>query len=276
MAKKRRILNCKGVTLTEMVVSFALLAIFLVAVSVVITYAVKNYYNERRVMTSYSVADLVLDAVKNDIQTMQASKVTINGLDYGEGYVKLRDETGHAIQVHDNHTVKGSTIEFVSSNIKDAVYAEQIDTKGYKGFMIRNKSVTQSESTINPLAKDKLTVRYYSKDTGEAVGSKYHDLYIDKAFADAKVSTDIPALTAGADVVRDCEEKLSKEMYDTFTVSVSFATTPVKVGSDFVIKSVVCEVTVYEDGDVKYIKEREIPLQNRVIYNNDATMYSEA
>ncbi|MCR4717937.1 MAG: prepilin-type N-terminal cleavage/methylation domain-containing protein [Lachnospiraceae bacterium] len=268
-------MNNKGVTLTEMVVSFALLGIFLIAVSIIITYAVKNYYHEKRVMTSYSVADLVLDEIKDDIQTMQASPSEINGINYGAGYVKLRTESGTTIPVIDDRTIKGDTIEFVSSNIKDAVYAEQIDTKGYTGYMIRNQAVTQSDSSIDPLEADKLTVRYYSKDLKEETISKYYDLYVDSACADAEITKNVTGLKGGANVVRDCEEKISKDMYDSFTIDLEFSISPVKVGSQYVVKSVVASVSVIEDGDVKYTKEREIPVQNLVYYNSKPTMYSE-
>ena len=274
-------LNKKGVTLTEMIVSFALLAIFLVSVTIVMTYAVRNYYEVRRVMSAYSVADLVLDEVKNDIMTMQSANHDVNDLAYGRGYIKLRTDSG-AIIGADSHTIKGDTIEFVASNRKDAVYVEQIDAKGFKGDMIRNQKLTKHlKDSDGALPANYLTVRYYTSYTAEET-DKYKDCFVDVARADSTIvdsTKGISGLTAGGKVVRDCEERLPVSMYEKFTVKLSFEVTPkdeVVNGSTLLrVKSVKAHVEVLQDGDVKYVKDRDIAIENPVYYNNYETLYSE-
>jgi len=66
-------LNNKGMTLTEMLVSFALLALFLVAVSEVISYTVTTYYNARNVSYGMEVASLVKNQVAKELYNCQGN-----------------------------------------------------------------------------------------------------------------------------------------------------------------------------------------------------------
>ena len=73
-----------GVTMVELIVSFALLSIFLVAATMCISHAVIFYFSERQTMSSYSVADIVFSEIKNELRTMQSSDFN--------GYIKLREK----------------------------------------------------------------------------------------------------------------------------------------------------------------------------------------
>ena len=278
----KRQLNNKGVTLTEMIVSFALLAIFLVAVTIVMTYAVRNYYEVRRVMSSYSVADLVLDEIKNDINTMQIAEHEVNNAPYGSGYVKLRNDSGVGVTGTAGTEISGNTIEFVASNKKYATYVEQIDAAGYKGKMIRSAKLTKNLTDADgALPSGYLTVRYYTAYTAEETTS-LKDYYADIARADSTIldsTKGIAGVAAGDKIVRDCEERLPTDMYEKFTVKLTFSVKPVAETVNGVsmlrVKSVNAHVDVYQDGDLKYVKDRDIAIQNPVYYNNEKTLYSE-
>ena len=277
-----RKLNNKGVTLTEMIVSFALLAIFLVAVTIVMTYAVRNYYEVRRVMSSYSVADLVLDEIKNDINTMQIAEHDVNDIAYGSGYVKLRDESGTGISSFDEHEITGSTIEFVASNKKYATYVEQIDAAGYKGKMIRSSQLTKAlTESDGALPKGYLTVRYYTAYNAEDK-EKYAGYFVDVARDDSAIldpTKGISDVSSGDKLVRDCEEKLPPSMYEKFTVELKFTVKPEKEvvnGTEMLrVRSVKAHVDVYEGTSLKYVKDRDIAIENPVYYKNDKTLYSD-
>ena len=59
--------------MVELIVSFALLGIFLIGASTIIAYSFREYYAKQRLMTAFTVADTVLAEIKNDIRTMQPS-----------------------------------------------------------------------------------------------------------------------------------------------------------------------------------------------------------
>ena len=91
--------------------SFLLLAIFLVAVTMVITNALKTYYGEQRNMSIFSVADSVTSELKEDISRMQASSLG--------GFVKVRGLDKATVPATAGNHAKGITLEFIKVNEKD-------------------------------------------------------------------------------------------------------------------------------------------------------------
>lgn len=266
--------------MVELIVTFALLAIFLAAASMCISHAIINYYNEQHMMAAYSVADLVLSEVKDEIRTMQASEKY-------SGYVKLRtkDGTGKLVSASESGgTYTGTTIEYVASNINDGRTAVQIDTEGCTDVLISDEDVTTDY--WEDLKSGYLTMRYYSQYPEKNLAG-YKNLYMDEIVAgtSAVASGSYDSLPIGTKVVWHAQEKLPvpKEtenykgsVYQGFTVDLEFSVAPVtdSEGND-VVEYVDVTVNVNDVSERVYSKTRRVGLQNTVYYTEKNTMYSD-
>ena len=110
---------------------------------------------------SFTVADGVLSEIQDDLRTMQGTT------DNTDGYIKLRytDESGKRAtrSLNGNAEISGDGIEFVASSDDESAYAEQIDSLGFTGYLIKNHIVTNPNACALPVHY--LTVRYYAKDS---------------------------------------------------------------------------------------------------------------
>lgn len=302
-----------GFTMVEMIVSFALLAIFLAAASMCISHAFLFFFDEKQTMSSYTVADIVMSELKTQIRTMQGSK---QGEKVANGYLKLRSEDGATVKTKNAEGVyTGTTLEFVVSNISDAVTAVQIDTRGCgdtvevgsgagvgsgsaaaNTVMIRQGSGSNSYVVKQMKQKNKdaegggtiadneeyalkancLTLRYYSKFPGEKNERK--DRFMDRILADSAAVEKNPELMvyAGKDVVWHAEERLPEEFYQGYSIDLEFSVVPVAdVDGNQVVNYVDATVFVKDGDEVVCQKERRINLQNTVYFKMDPTMYSD-
>jgi hypothetical protein len=272
----------KGVTMVELIVTFALLAIFLAASTMCISHAIIFFFDEQQRMRSYTVADVVLSELKKDIRTMQASD---NGR---AGYVKLRNGSGAADVNGGIYT--GTTIEFIASNINDGQNAVQIDTAGCNADMIDGKDEKLREVTIKgttttkaTLPSNYLSMRYYGKM--KETNSEYANLFMDKFVPGTYAAglTSFSSLTSGCEVVWHAQEKLPKEMYQDYIIDLEFSVKPRDDGSgnnvvDYVDVTVFVKKIIDESvgaSETVYEKTRRIDIQNEVYYKLEPTMYSD-
>jgi type II secretory pathway pseudopilin PulG len=222
-----------GSTLVELIVCFALLAIFLVSASLSLSGTTKTYYQERKTMSAYTVADMVLSEIQNDIQTME--KESDSG--YSEGYVKLRnyDEASQRYKTvpigNGTVPITGKEIEFVESNENGTMRCVQIDTRRF-------------DNTLQVLSDSGyLTVRYYTMNSK----TNYYS------------STD----DGGNE-----EERLGINSYNGFVISLDFTLNT----TDSEVNYIAATVTVYNkplgSNNVAYSKTKYMQLQNKVIYNS--------
>lgn len=279
--------NNKGTTLVELITCFLLLGIFLIAVSVILTTSFRQYYHEMRTMSAYSVADSVLDEIKNDIRSMQASETLISS----DGYIKLRNRADNKIQktteMAADGSLSGQVIEFVASNGGNGSYAEIIDTRGYIGALVQSHQ--EINSAIAPLGENYLTIRYFMRDPNEPADSVYAGRYVDRNITDTAVQKGLAhngsLIAPEAELARGAEERLSREFYNGFHVDIGFKVWPkIYDASDYYVDVVEATVNVYEDEngngsydeeEMVYTKTRRIPLENLVFYDNYATLYSD-
>ncbi len=279
---KKKKLNNKGITLVELVVSFGLLAIFLATAAMCISHAVLFYYHQRQEMAAFTVADLAISEIREDIRSMQGSKFN--------GYIKVRkknDSTGKLVGVpKTSGSYDGTTLEFVTSNIQDSAIAVQIDCEGcgsdstgifHDAILINNEEVVNA--TIKNIRKDHLTFRYYYKyPESELPG--YDDLYMDRLLPDSSASkeTAFSSYADGRNVVWHTLEKLPAESYQDFTIDLNFSVTPMPPDSEGNEAVSYVDVTVSvknASGDEVYSKESRVDLLNEVYYKEEATMYSD-
>ena len=268
--------------MVELIVTFALLAIFLAAASMCISHAILNYYNEQRMMAAYSVADLVLSEVKDEVRTMQASK------NYS-GYVKLltKDASGKLVaSAESGGEYTGTTIEYVTSDLYDNRTAVQIDTEGCSDVLINEDGI--NDDYWEDLKSGYLTMRYYSLYPEKNIAG-YKNLYMDELVAgtSAVTSGNYGTLPVGTRVVWHAQEKLappqdteeaSGSVYQNFTVSLNFTVKPEKdADNNPVVKYVDVSVDVNDANGMVYNKTRRVTLQNVVYYKDGSqkTMYSD-
>ncbi|MCI1726769.1 MAG: type II secretion system GspH family protein [Lachnospiraceae bacterium] len=279
MDKKKQKKNNKGMTLVEMIVSFALLGIFLAAAGIAISGPVKTYYYQRKTMSAYTVADAVLSEIRNDIQTMRSGITSST-----DGYIKIRDENGKALtstEASDSSgsSKKGVCLEFTGTNSDGTSYAEQIDTAGFeKGFFLTEddsqlKEPVKKSDGSSKIPKGYLTNRYYSLYPDEKSLS-YASLYFDfiSESKDKNTASADFSKYAGNYVSQSANQKLPEEFYQGFTISLRFilsnATDPVQY------VEVTAEV-LNNDGSIEYSKTSCISLQNTVSYKESSTLYSD-
>ena len=282
--------NNMGVTLVELIVSFALLAVFMASATMCISHAVLFYYYERQEMAALSVADLAFSGIKDEIRTMQSS-------DYN-GYVKIRDRddstnTMKGVSEY-NGKYTGSCIEFVTSNIHDTATAVQIDTEGCGSDgvypdgttdgVFKDAKMVSLEGLVNANLQNiyagYVTQRYYCKYPEDDL-SPFKDLYMDMYCADsgaADADGFKTVLEPDDKVVWHALDKLPVASYQGFRVEMTFSVSPVDDGNgNPVVKNVDVTVDVLDDerGKVVYSKNRSIELVNTVYYYEDDTMYSD-
>ena len=279
---KKKKLNNKGITLVELVVSFGLLAIFLATAAMCISHAVLFYYHQRQEMAAFTVADLAISEIREDIRSMQGSKFN--------GYIKVRkkdDSTGKLVGVSKTSgSYEGTTLEFVTSNIQDSAIAVQIDCEGcgsestgiFSDAILINSEKVVNESIKN-IRKDHITLRYYYKYPGEDLDG-YEDLYMDKLLSDSSATkeTAFSSYANGKNVVWHTLEKLPAESYQDFTIDLNFSVTPMPPDSEGNEAVSYVDVTVSvknASGDEVYSKESRVDLLNEVYYKEEATMYSD-
>ncbi|MCR4904061.1 MAG: Cna B-type domain-containing protein, partial [Butyrivibrio sp.] len=302
--------NQIGATLVEMIVSFALIGIFLAATFTAISSALLSYYHEREIMTAYTVADTVLSAIKDDIHTMrpqraQNSDGTIEALD---GYVKLRtgsDQssvgktvTGTTIDADEDGTADyyGDTLEFLRASTysitdddasdTDVSFAQTISTSGFAGTLYKNTDVISVDYDGNTGAISRapgyLTLRYYSKYSG--TDTTYEGLYADLYMNDDVLSTDVS-------VSRGLSEKLGVDYYHRLYVDLHFFIPQSALETDTLsvnetasfVRFVGATVDVYREydtssdtySDLMYSKTEYIDIQNDVWFADYDTLYSD-
>ncbi|MCR5702082.1 MAG: prepilin-type N-terminal cleavage/methylation domain-containing protein [Lachnospiraceae bacterium] len=268
--KKGKKMHNRGVTMVELIITFALLAVFLTTATMCISHAVIFYYHERQTMSAYSVADMVLSEIKDDIRTMQSS-------DYN-GYIKIREKNavGNLIAVSPAAgEYKGSTLEYVASNLNDGANVVQIDTNGCNCAMIDDKSIKKSE--IDDIDKDYLTMRYYGRYPEKNL-NQYKNLYMDRIItgSSADVSGNYAALSTDK-VVWHAQEKLAKQVYQDYTISLEFSVKPGAANAEGKQYVDYVDVTVKvnnTEGEV-YKKTRRVNILNKVYYENGRTLYSD-
>lgn len=103
MKKQNRITgksNNSGFTLIEMVVSFALLALFLVAATRVISYTIGIYYAARGNSDGMQVAGVIYNKVSGQIEgALHAANPSVTGGDDGIDSISFIDATGSRVTI---------------------------------------------------------------------------------------------------------------------------------------------------------------------------------
>ncbi|MCR5586071.1 MAG: type II secretion system GspH family protein [Lachnospiraceae bacterium] len=283
--RKLNILSNAGFTMVELIVSFALMGIFMIATTMAISTSITQYYHERDLISAFSLGDSVLSFVKEDIRTMQGS----DNLIAANGYIKLRDADGKQITGEAGTEITGETLEFVMSSATETDCVEQIDAKGFvtgeknsdgtdkKGVLIKNHAIIND--AIEDMDSGYLTFRYYRKDNYEE-GVNYKNCYMDYVLTGTELANS-GILETGTRVARDAEERIAESQYQRYKIEMEFSMTPedydeTSDATDMIVRYVNIKVNIIDaDGNFVHSKETSVALQNKVLYKNENTMYSD-
>lgn len=150
MKKKTGKLNNKGVTLVELIVSFTLLAIFMVAAMRVISYTVNIYHAAKGATYGLEVANMISNKIVGQIEGATAAKVpVVTTLPDGNDAISFVDKTGSAVTVcTTNVVVNGNSKKYMNihydevteGSVKYDAVDWQFDSKAYMGYTVKKLS----------------------------------------------------------------------------------------------------------------------------------------
>ena len=133
----------KGYTLVELIVTFALLAIFMTAVVACLPNITKIYMNLQAINHQKTICNTVSNQIRNELQTILGVDNVDDALGVNNekenGYIVLLDGSGQQVMISTGaalSTVEGETIQFVVP--RTGPYVAQMDTKGFNGYTLYN------------------------------------------------------------------------------------------------------------------------------------------
>lgn len=150
MKKKRyNHLNNKGLTLTEMIVSFALLALFMVAAMRVISYTIGIYYAASGSSYGLQVSNMISNKIVGQIEgaSAAADPKVVTGTD-GIDSISFIDSTGSNVTITaspqngSDGTAEGMYMcvrydAVTEGSIKYETVDWRFDSKAYMGYMVK-------------------------------------------------------------------------------------------------------------------------------------------
>ncbi len=162
----------RGFTLVELVVTFALLGIFLVSVTRIISYTVTLYHETQGTALGIQVSDMIAARVQGSIEDANrildgwhyaqlfGYEVPNEGFNYlGDKYILFQDGNGVIIKIFKEETdAAGNGIIVIRNNeIKDdegnVLYEQhdwKFDEKAYMGYKIKDINFAFAQSKISP------------------------------------------------------------------------------------------------------------------------------
>jgi type II secretory pathway pseudopilin PulG len=157
--------NKKGYTLVEMIVSFALLTLFMASIASTLAPVTKQYQKIQKVNHLQNIEDGILESVKSYIQQADATNEDGTG-----GYIKLRaveSSTGipKTVPIHTDSIkdYRGSVLEFQING-----FTAVMDTRGYHGYKSKDASDLGATFT-NSFSYDPgyLSIRYFMQKSSD-------------------------------------------------------------------------------------------------------------
>lgn len=146
-AKKNKKQNNAGMTLTELIVSFALLALFMVAAMRIISYTVNIYFAAKGATYGLEVSNMISNKIVGQIEGAKGAKapvVTANGSNIDE--ISFMDSTGSNITVSAvPFSAEGESgtymnihyDEVTEGSVKYDAVDWKFDSKAYMGYVVR-------------------------------------------------------------------------------------------------------------------------------------------
>ena len=275
----------KGYTLVELIVTFALLAIFMTAVVACLPNITKIYTNLQAINHQKTICNTVSNQIRNELQ----STLGVEGADdalgvknvNGKGYIALIDDSGQQIMIPTGGAVStggailpasdltGNTIEFV---LRDGIIA-QLDAKGFNGYTMRKKKLQVDYHDSKAISSGALLTRYYQTD-----GDYNKKLtVIDYKSGDYAIATEAGIVTEGLkNVAYAIEYPYAKPFYEGYELKTKFTIkkdafysygdgtteSPKRTYVNYINYT----LSLWKDGHMKYSQDYVVNVQNAVPY----------
>lgn len=275
----------KGYTLVELIVTFALLAIFMTAVVACLPNITKIYTNLQAINHQKTICNTVSNQIRNELQ----STLGVEGADdalgvknvNGKGYIALIDDSGQQIMIPTGGAVStggailpasdltGDTIEFV---LRDGIIA-QLDAKGFNGYTMRKKKLQVDYHDAKAISSGALLTRYYQTD-----GDYNKKLtVIDYKSGDYAVATEAGIVTEGLkNVAYAIEYPYAKPFYEGYELKTKFTIkkdafysygdgtteSPKRTYVNYINYT----LSLWKDGHMKYAQDYVVNVQHAVPY----------
>lgn len=136
-SKEQKLNKNAGFTLVEMIATFALLGLFMVAASRVISYTTSVYYQAKGATYGMQVASVVSNKMVGLIEGAKAGKPKVKTTGTGKDEISLIDETGSSISITADDYIRIHYDEVTEGSIKYDAVDWRFDPKAYMGYKVK-------------------------------------------------------------------------------------------------------------------------------------------
>ena len=169
-------LGQRGYTLVELLVTFALFAIFMTAVAMCLPGITKIYMQLQQINHEKTICNTVSNEIQTQLQGILGVEADGDPLGVkngnGLGYLALLDERGAQIPLtHEPAATSGSAVlpaaDISGSGIEFAYMngiAAQMDTNGFDGYTLRKNKLQMDYHGAHAVSPGALVTRYYEAD----------------------------------------------------------------------------------------------------------------
>lgn len=269
---KRMIRNRSGTTLVELVVCFALLAVFLTVTAAAAVPAMRMYIRNQQINQAQSVADALLQKIRAELQRMQGTD-NESGTD---NYIKLRSGDGTTCMADGEKS--GTSVEFIVPVQEEESlelgrrFAAQLDAKGRSTksmtavYEVHDSTGTAKLDDLSDAPEVKeiepaldngiLIERYYAETVSEHSQTRFYDCDGDKGTLYDLELKYMPDSYLGYDLGDEGQGLV-------FTIPETAQKT---VKGNVIVQYIVVEITLYRNNQPAYTAKAAVRLNNLPVY----------
>lgn len=181
VSKKHKKLNNAGMTLTELIVSFALLSLFMIAALRVITYTVNIYYAAKGATYGLEVSNMISNKVVGQIEGASVATSPVVKVGSNVDTISFIDNTGSNVTISagaDPGVVGGGTYMNIhydavtEGSVKYDAVDWKFDPKAYMGYTV-SRLKFESLGADYPENVIRMTLALHSDRYGEYTTEYY-------------------------------------------------------------------------------------------------------
>lgn len=226
----------KGVTLVELVVTFALLLLFLASLTALLSPAMRIFRRTQELNHAQIVAGTLLDTLRGEILGAR-------------NYVRVYDEGATFAETTD---IEGASIEFVNGD----GFVQLISTEGCEETDLYMRGKLTVIKTMPPVEPNRLLMRYYTLISTEIGTPTYH--YKDQ--------------TTGRHIARELTSVYGKGFYVGSTIKLKFTLNPSAQAKPTVASVGVAVSILNKDGEEVFTQTQTFDMPHvPLLQTNGAT-----
>ncbi len=270
----------KGYTLVELLVTFALFAIFMTAVVMCLPGITKVYMQLQQINHEKTICNTVSNEIRSELEEILGVEGDGDPLGVktgnGIGYMILLDEHGQQIPIASEGETSGAVLPAADISGEGIEFAylngivAQMDTKGFDGYTMR-KNKLQAGYQVNPGA---LVTRYYEADIEKNTRTTTIDYQA--AGGGYSVASGVTVSDGTHNVVYAVRYPYVEHFYEGFELRTDFtikkdAFYTVGAGTEesparTYVNYVNYTLSLLKDGELCYSQEYVVNIQNAVPY----------